>query len=150
MKKFISGFLHRGLIACGFGPIILVIVYACIQANGTLDTLTVNEVVLGVLTSALLAFIAGGINAVYQIERLPLSLAVLIHGVVLYIDYIVIYLINDWMESKFIPLLVFTICFVIGFALIWAIICFTTKKSTDKLNKKLAEHQKFSEGAIED
>ena len=150
MKKFISGFLQRGLIACGFGPIILAIVYACIQANGTIDTLTVNEVVLGVLTSALLAFIAGGINAVYQIERLPLSLSVLIHGVVLYIDYIVIYLINDWMESNFIPLLVFTICFVIGFALIWAIIYFTTKKSTDKLNKKLAEQQKNTASAIED
>ncbi|MBR5285625.1 MAG: DUF3021 domain-containing protein [Clostridia bacterium] len=150
MKKFISGFLQRGLIACGFGPIILAIVYACIQANGTIDTLTVNEVVLGVLTSALLAFIAGGINAVYQIERLPLSLSVLIHGVVLYIDYIVIYLINDWMESNFIPLLVFTICFVIGFALIWAIIYFTTKKSTDKLNQRLAEHQKISKDAIED
>ena len=150
MKKFIGGFLQRGLIACGFGPIILAIVYACIQANGTIDTLTVNEVVLGVSTSALLAFIAGGINAVYQIERLPLSLAVLIHGVVLYIDYIVIYLINDWMESKFIPLFVFTICFVIGFALIWAIIYFTTKKSTDKLNKMLAEHQKISKDAIKD
>ena len=150
MKKFISGFLQRGLIACGFGPIILAIVYACIQANGTIDTLTVNEVVLGVLTSALLAFIAGGINAVYQIERLPLSLAITIHGVVLYIDYIVIYLINDWMESKFIPLLVFTICFLVGFVLIWAIIYFTTKKSTDKLNQRLAEQQKNTASAIKD
>ena len=150
MKKFICGFLHRGLIACGFGPIILAVVYACIQANGTITALTVNEVVLGVLTSALLAFVAGGINAVYQIERLPLSLAVLIHGIVLYIDYIVIYLINDWMESKFIPLLVFTICFVIGFALIWAIIYFTNKKSTDKLNEKLAEHQKIAECSIKE
>jgi len=148
MRKFIGEFIHRGLIACGFGPIILAIVYAFIQADGIIHTLTVNEVVLGILTSALLAFIAGGINAIYKIERLPLIIAIFIHGIILYIDYVVIYLVNDWMEAKFIPILVFTICFAVGFALIWAIIYFYTKKSTDRLNKKLAEHQKKTEETI--
>ena len=148
MRKFIGEFIRRSLIACGFGPIILAIVYACVQANGIIHTLTVNEVVLGILTSALLAFIAGGINAIYKIERLPLILAIFIHGIVLYIDYVVIYLVNDWMEAKFIPLLVFTICFAVGFAIVWAIIYFYTKKSTDRLNKKLAEHQKKAEETI--
>ena len=148
MRKFIGEFIHRGFVACGFGPIILAIVYTCIQSSGIIHTLTVNEVVLGILTSALLAFIAGGINAVYKIERIPLILAIFIHGIVLYIDYVVIYLVNDWMEAKFIPLLVFTICFAVGFAIIWAIIYFYTKKSTDRLNKKLAEHQKKAEETI--
>lgn len=148
MKKFVIDFIHRGLIACGFGPIVLAIVYAILQQCGVLHTITVNEAILGILTSALLAFIAGGINAIYKIERLPLMLAIFIHAVILYLDYIVIYLVNDWMKAKFVPLIVFTICFVSGFAIIWAIIYFYTKKSTDRLNKKLAEHQKKTEGTI--
>lgn len=145
MKKFICDFVHRGLIACGFGPIILAMVYMFIQADGTIPTLPVNEVVLGILTSALLAFIAGGINAIYKIERLPLILAIFIHGTILYMDYVVIYLVNDWMKAEFVPLIVFTICFFAGFAIIWAMIYLHIKKSADRLNQKLAEHQKNME-----
>lgn len=139
MKKFVIDFIHRGLIACGLGPVVLAIVYAVLQQCGVLHMITVNEVILGILTSALLAFIAGGINAIYKIERLPLILAIFIHAVILYFDYVVIYLVNDWLKAKFVPLIVFTICFVLGFAIIWAIIYFHVKKSTDRLNKKLAE-----------
>lgn len=117
MKRFICDFVHRGLIVCGFGPIILAIVYLFIQANGTTPTLPVNEVILGILTSALLAFIAGSISAVYKIERLPLILAIFIHGSILYIDCVVIYLVNDWMKAEFTPLLVFTICFLLALQL---------------------------------
>lgn len=145
MRKFISDFIHRGLVACGFGPITLAIVYAILKQCSVLHTITVNEVILGILTSALLAFIAGGINAIYKIERLPLMLAIFIHAVILYLDYVVIYLANDWMKSELIPLLVFTSCYVFGFAVIWVIVYFYTKNSTDKLNKKLMEHQKRAE-----
>ena len=142
MKNFVCNFVHRGLIACGFGPIILAIVYAFIQADGIIHTLTINEVVLGILTSALLAFTAGGINAIYEIERLPLVSAIFIHAITLYLDYIVIYLVNDWMKTEFLPLAVFTVCFFVGFAIIWAMIYLYTKRSADRLNQKLAEHQK--------
>ena len=148
MKRFICDFIHRGLIACGFGPIILSIVYAFIQVDGIIHTLTVNEVVLGILTSALLAFIAGGINAIYKIERLPIILAIFIHGIILYIDYVAIYLVNDWMKADFVPLAVFTVCFFAGFAIVWAMIYFHTKRNADKLNQKLAEHQKKMEMGI--
>ena len=142
MKNFVCNFVHRGLIACGFGPIILAIVYAFIQADGITHTLTINEVVLGILTSALLAFTAGGINAIYKIERLPLVSAIFIHAITLYLDYIVIYLVNDWVKAEFVPLAVFTVCFFVGFAIIWAMIYLHTKRSADRLNQKLAEHQK--------
>lgn len=142
MKRFICDFVHRGLIACGFGPIILAMVYAFVQADGRIHMLTVNEVVLGVLTSALLAFIAGGINAVYKIERLPLAAAVFIHGIALYIDYVVIYLVNDWIKVEFASLAVFTACFFAGFAIIWAMIYLHIKRSAERLNQKLTEHQK--------
>ena len=81
MKKFICDFVHRGLIACGFGPIVLAIIYLFAQKYDGVQTIPVHEAVLSILTSALLAFIAGGINAIYKIERLPLALAIFIHAI---------------------------------------------------------------------
>ena len=145
MKKFIFDFIHRGLMFCGGGPIVLAIVYGILQQCGVVQTLTVNEVIMGIFTSILLAFVAGGINAVYKIERIPLMLAIFIHAVILYIDYIVIYLANGWLKSDLLSLIVFTVCFVFGFAIIWAIVYFFTKRSANRLNKKLAEYQSKTE-----
>lgn len=143
MRKFVGEFLHRGLVACGFGPIIWAIVIHILSGKyDVVQTIPTNEVILGILTSALLAFVAGGINAIYKIEKIPLILAIFIHAVILYVDYIVIYLVNGWMKAEITILTVFTVCFFSGFAIIWAVIYFYTKKSTDRLNKKLTEFQK--------
>ena len=142
MKKFICDFIHRGLIACGFGPVVLAVIYLFAQHYDGVQTIPVNEAALCILTSALLAFIAGGINAIYKIECLPLVWAIFIHAITLYFDYIVIYLVNDWIKAEFVPLAVFTACFFTGFAIIWAMIYLHTKRSADKLNQKLAAHQK--------
>lgn len=143
MKKFVGEFVYRGLLACGFGPMIWAVIIGMLsQKYDVFQTVPATEVVLGVLTSALLAFVAGGINAIYKIERIPLILAIFVHAAVLYLDYIVIYLWNGWMKAEFTVLMVFTVCFFTGFALIWALIYFYTKKSTDRLNRQLAEFQK--------
>ena len=89
MKKHILGFLRRGLTACGFGPVILAILYRILQRQGVLVALTIDQVCLGIFSISALAFIAGGMNVVYQMERLPLMLAILIHGTVLYISYLI-------------------------------------------------------------
>ena len=83
MKKIVLEFLRRGLIACGFGPIILAILYLILQKQVGIDTLTVNQVCVGIFSISVLAFIAGGMNVIYQIERLPLMAAILIHGCIL-------------------------------------------------------------------
>ena len=84
MKKIISEFFRRGLIASGFGPIVLAILYLILKQKTGLENLTVTEVCFGIFSLSLLAFIAGGMNVVYKIERLPLMLAIFIHGGVLY------------------------------------------------------------------
>ena len=137
MKKYVSGFILRGLTSMGFGPIILAIIYWILGLTGTVTSLTVGEVALGILTVSLMAFIAAGINVVYQIEKLPLFYAILTHGIVLYLDYIIIYLINGWIKDGIAPLLIFTASFAVGFALIWLIIYVSTKKRTEKLNAML-------------
>ena len=137
MKKIILEFLRRGLAAAGLGPIVLAILYLILQHQGTIETLTVNEVCLGVFSLTALAFIAGGMNVIYQMERLPLMVAILIHGMVLYVSYLGTYLLNGWLQSGLTPVLVFTAVFVLGYLAVWVIIYFVTKKRTDRLNEML-------------
>ena len=140
MKKFALEFLRRGLVACGLGPIVLAVLYLVLKQHGV-ETLTVDEVCLGIFSLTALAFIAGGMNAVYQMERLPLMLAILLHGGVLYAGYLAVFLLNGWLQQGLTPLLVFTAVFVIGYLVIWVIIYSVTKQKTAMLNQMLKKQQ---------
>ena len=141
MKKFVLGFLNRGFIAAWIGPIVLAIVYMILQRSADVRTLTVNEACIGIISLTALAFVAGGMNAVYQIERLPLMVAILIHGSVLYVGYLGTYLLNDWLDFGIIPIIVFTAIFVVGYIVIWTIIYSIIKRNTAKLNEMLKNKQ---------
>ena len=141
MKKNLLDFVRRGLIACGMGPVVLAVLYWILHQKGVVDTLTVDEVCLGILSLTLLAFIAGGMNVLYQIERLPLMAAILLHGAVLYASYLGTYLLNGWLASGTTPILVFTVIFVLGFFAIWAVIYAVMRKRTAKLNAILQQRQ---------
>ena len=137
MRKFTLEFIRRGAMACGIGPIVLAIIYLTLYVGGEIETLSVPEVCIGILSISALAFIAGGMSSVYQIERLPLMAAISIHGFILYVSYLATYLINGWLDSGLLPMLVFTVIFVVGFILIWAIIYSVIKRNTEKINKIL-------------
>lgn len=141
MKKNILDFFRRGFIACGFGPIVLAIFYLILQHQGAVQTLTVDQVCLGIFSLSALAFIAGGMNVIYQIERLPLVVAILIHGGVLYISYLVTYLLNGWLKWGTTPILVFSGIFLLGYLAVWAIIYSVTKRNTEQLNELLQKKQ---------
>ena len=141
MKKIVLGFLQKGFVACGFGPLVLVILYWILQRQCDLQYLSVNEVCTGIISLSVLAFIAGGMNVIYRIERLPLAFAILIHGSVLYISYLCTYLVNRWLEWGKAPVIVFTVIFVLGYLTIWAIIYWTTQKRTARLNEMLKQKQ---------
>lgn len=141
MKQNILEFLRRGLIGCGFGPIVLAVIYLILQNQGIMHTITINQVCTGILSLAALAFIVGGSGIVYQIERLPLMTAILIHCGVLYTSYLAVYLINGWLKTDSTPILIFTGIFVLAYLAIWAVIYLTTKTSTKKLNEKLKQNQ---------
>ena len=142
MKKFILEFVRRGLVAWGIGPIVLAIVYLILKQSGAIEGLTVDQVCIGIFSLSALAFVAGGLNAIYQIERLPLMMAILIHGVVLYTGYLGTYLVNDWLDFGVIPIIVFTAIFVVGYIVIWAIVYAIIKRNAASLNKKLKMKQK--------
>ena len=141
MKKTALEFLRRGLLACGFGPMVLVILYLILYRQGHVETLHVYEVCRGIFSLSALAFVAGGMNVLYQIERLPLMVAVLIHGGALYVSYLATYLLNGWLQRGMLPLAVFTVIFVLGYLLIWAIIYSVTRRNTKRLNAALQQKQ---------
>ena len=145
MKKIIPEFFRRGLVACGFGPMVLAVFYLILEHQGALETLTVHQVCLRIFSLSALAFIAGGMNVIYQIERLPLMVAVLIHGLVLYAAYLVTYLCNDWLEWGRIPILVFTGIFILGYLVVWAVIYAVIKRNTDQVNALLKEKRQSGE-----
>lgn len=142
MKKHIMDFVHRGLVACGFGPLVLAVFYLILQGQGLIESLTVHQVCIGIVSLTVLAFIAGGMNTIYQIERLPLMAAILIHGCVLYITYLTTYLLNGWLICGLTPILVFTGIFAVGYLVIWAIIYSSVKKNTAQVNEILKQNQK--------
>ena len=140
MKKFLKEFLLRGLICASGGPIVLAIIYGILGATGVAESLCPNEVCMGILTITLLAFIAAGMTAIYQMEQLPLPTMILLHGGALYIAYILTYLLNGWLKQQLVPILIFTGIFVAGYALIWLIIYSITKTKTEALNRRLKEN----------
>lgn len=137
MKHIVKEFCRRGVSACGLGPVVLAVLYLILQRNGAGEALSVDEVCVGVFSLSALAFIAGGMNVVYQIERLPLMAAISIHGAVLYVSYLLTYLANDWLDWGTAPILVFTGIFVVGYLVIWAIIYSIIKRHTDRINEAM-------------
>lgn len=139
MKNFWKSFFQRGLVACAGGPVILAIIYGILGATGAVESLTPKEVCIGVLTVTVMAFVAAGITAIHQSERLPMALTALIHAAVLYADYLFMYLLNDWIPKNWGVIGIFTGIFVLGFALIWVIIYLCIRNKTRQLNKNLPE-----------
>ena len=145
MKKHFLEFLRRGFVSCGFGPIVLAIFYLILRQQGAVQILTVEQVCIDIFSLTALAFMAGGMNFVYQIEQMPLMVAIFIHGSVLYISYLVTYLLNDWLEWSITPILVFTCIFIFGYLAIWAVIYSIIKRNTDKINAILKKKQQDAE-----
>ena len=141
MKRVVPEFIRRGCLACGLGPLVLAVLYLILHRQGAVQTLTVEQVCMGIFSLSGLAFVAGGMNVVYQIERLPLMAAISIHGGVLYLSYLGTYLLNGWLEWGKLPILVFSGIFLLGYLLIWAVIYSVIKRKTDRLNELLRKKQ---------
>lgn len=138
MKRYILDFLRRGLAAMGFGPMVLAVLYLLLPV----EALTAREVSLGIFSLSALAFLAGGLNVLYQIERLPLMAAIGIHGAMLYLGYLLTYLLNGWLDWGRLPVLVFTAIFAVGYLAIWAVIYAIMRRSTARVNALLKRRQR--------
>lgn len=137
MKKYILEFVKRGLMAAAGGPVVLAIIYFVLGATGTVTALSPHEVSLGIVSITLMAFIAAGITMIYTMESLALPMAILIHAGVLYLDYLLMYLLNSWLPRNAIGM--FSVIFFAGFVLVWVIIWLCIRAKTKKLNAKMQQ-----------
>ena len=135
MKEFFTEFLKRGLSIASCGPIILAVIYYFLGKSGKAEALSPDEVALGIISITVMAFIAGGISAIYQNDKLPVATSALIHAGVLYLDYLIIYILNDWIPRNGPAIGIFSVIFFAGFALVWLIIFIHTRKNTENINK---------------
>ena len=137
MNKHVKEFLLRGLTCAAGGPLVLAIIYAILASEGVTDSLSPAEVSTAIISVTVMAFIAAGITMVYQIEQLPLPCAILIHGGVLYADYLLMYILNSWIPRNWQAIGIFTAIFAAGYALIWIVIYLTIRVKTERINQTL-------------
>ena len=137
MKKYVKDFVLRGLTCAAGGPLVLAIIYAILDAQGVAASLSPAEVSMAIVSVTVMAFIAAGITMVYQIEQLPLLCAILIHGGVLYADYLLMYILNSWLPRNWQAIGIFTAIFAAGYTLIWLVIYLTIRAKTERINQKL-------------
>lgn len=135
MKKCVLEFVKRGLMAAAGGPVLLAIIYGVLGATDTVAALSPSEVCAGILSITVMAFVAAGITMIYTVESLPLPTAILSHAGVLYLDYLMVYLLNSWLPRSAIG--VFTAVFFVGFALVWLVIYLCIRAKTRALNEKM-------------
>lgn len=137
MKKYVLEFIRRGLMAAWGGPVILAVIYGILGATDVVAVLTPGEVCLGIVSITLMAFIAAGITMIYTVESLPLLSAILLHGGVLYLDYLIMYLLNSWIPRNGQAVGIFSAIFFAGFAFVWLVIYLCSRKRIQQLNAKM-------------
>ena len=134
-KNYIWEFCKRGMMFAWGGPAITAIVWFIIWKSTGEMMLTVPQVVLGVLSTTVLAFVAAGVSIVHQMESLPKSIAALIQGSVLLAIYLAVYLMNGWIPVNMIW--IFIVCFITALVAIWGIIYLSIRAKVNKLNKAM-------------
>lgn len=139
MNRYLKNFLLRGLVFSGFGPIVLGIVYFILSL--TLDgfSLSGTEVLLGIVSTYLLAFVQAGVTVFNQIEEWPLAKSMLCHLGTLYLAYVACYVINAWIPFEWIVVLIFTAIFVAAFFIVWLTVYFCVKATSKRFNRRLLQ-----------
>lgn len=137
MNVYLKKFLLRGLVFGGFGPIILGIIYAILQKTVDGFSLTGGEVLLGIVSIYILAFIQAGASVFNQIEEWPIAKSLLCHFLLIYVAYALCYIINTWIP--FVPevLAIFTVIFVVAYFVIWFTVYLCVRAASKKINEKL-------------
>ena len=137
MNPYVRSFFHRGMLFGGFGPLVLGIVYACIALGLPSLTLKASEVLVGILSTYLLAFVHAGASVFNQIEHWSAARSLFFHMGTLYLIYLLCYLINRWLPFSLLFVLIFTLVFIATYLLIFGIVLLSVHITKKRLNQKL-------------
>lgn len=142
MNTYVKGFLLRGLIFAGLGPIVCGIVFWILELSKVDTNITGGQMLLAIITTYVIAFIHAGASIFPTIEKWSKLKAMAIQGISLYSVYTIGYLINNWIPLDWKIIAIYTGVFIIGFLIIWGIAYLTTKALGNSLNKRLEELNK--------
>ena len=137
MNKYLKTFLLRGMAFAGFGPVVIGIIYFILEKTLAGFSLSGSQVLLGIISTYIMAFIQAGVTVFNQIEHWPVPKSVLCHFASLFIVYSFFYVANSWIPFEPKVLLVFSAIFTVGFFVIWATVYFSVKTASKKMNSRL-------------
>lgn len=137
MKRYRKEFFLRGMMFGGFGPVILAVVYYIVNKTGVQTVFSGDEVIRGILSVYLLAFVHAGASVFNQIEEWGISKSIGAHFSVLYLVYSVCYLVNSWIPFDIKVFGFFTLIFITVYFVVWAIVYLCIKRSSKLINSKL-------------
>ena len=139
MNKYLKEFIKRGVAFSGLGPIVLGIVLAIISActEGGI-TLSGGEILLGVTSTYLLAFLQAGATVFNQIEEWSIAKSLFCHLGTVYIAYLLAYLMNSWIPHDITVVLIFTAIFAVCFFAIWLTVFLLVRAASRKMTDRLA------------
>ncbi|MBR7116568.1 MAG: DUF3021 domain-containing protein [Clostridia bacterium] len=138
MNDYVKKYFHRGLIFGGFGPMVLGIVYLVIDLSMAGIHLSGWEILLGILSTYILAFVQAGSTVFNQIEGWPIAKSLGIHFISLYLVYVLAYIANTWIPFDPIVILIFTGIFVAVYFIIWITVYICVRSTSKRLNGKLS------------
>ena len=121
----------------GFGPIILGIIFFILEK--TLEDFSVSggQILLGVVSTYILAFVQAGVSVFNQIEHWSLPKSLFCHFGMLYAVYVICYISNSWIPFEWGVIGIFTAIFVVTYFVIWFTVYFIVKATVKKLNATL-------------
>ena len=137
MNKYVKEFLHRGLIFGGFGPIILGIIIYVISKTANDLVLSGTDMLTGIISTYLLAFVHAGASVFNQIEHWSIGKSLLCHLSTLYVAYSLCYVINTWIPFEPKMILLFTAIFMAIYFVVWVIVYLSIKFTSKNFNAKL-------------
>ncbi|MBQ5816386.1 MAG: DUF3021 domain-containing protein [Oscillospiraceae bacterium] len=137
MNRYLKEFFHRGLMFGGFGPIILGIIYYILSKTVSGFSLSGGQVLVGIVSIYLLAFVQAGASVFNQIEEWSLPKSLLCHFSTLFVAYSLCYILNSWIPFEPMVLGIFALIFVVTYFIIWFTVYFIVKATTKKLNARL-------------
>lgn len=130
-NKYVKEFMVRGLAFGALGPLVFGIVLMILGFCNVEIKLQGWEILLGIVSTYLLAFIQAGASVFEQIEEWSDFKSALIHMATIYVIYLAAYLVNNWIPFNWIVIAIFSGAVVATFLIIW-LICYLVNRNYKK------------------
>ena len=137
MKDIARKFFFRGVVFGGFGPIIYGIVMLVLYFTNVNDLSSGLMIFKGIISTYFLGFMCAGVSVVWSIERLGVAFSSLIQFACLYVCYLTVYLVNNWIPRNPMFVLFFTLIFITTYLVTWLTVYLIEKARAKKFTNHL-------------